>query len=147
MSGYKKRIETLQVLVGGSPVRNRPEYRDILHELNEVAGVYRVTPDQRRRFLEAIHASRALESTLSAFLQYYRIRSKAALGSYLYELTKHTSTAIGQLDIADRNFYQNNIVKLRNAIAHQANKYPANDGQIRTLLSHLDQCLSRILNL
>lgn len=145
------RINTLVTIISTArPLRGRARLTDIRHELNEVLRVNGIAPDSRRKFLEVLHACRALETTLSEFLGYYRIRPTEprahSLGGYLTQLKNHRSPHLRTISASERELYQRVIVRLRNEIAHTANRYPS-DAEVNSILHHLENCMAMVLAL
>lgn len=149
MSTNKKRIKAIQALVAGSVVASAPILCSaIQNELSEVYRVDRVKPLQRRRLLQVLHSTRALDSFLGQFTDHHGCRGNSgSLGQYLQQLTNHRVRGIRQLNQAKRTHFQRNIVDKRNKYMHEAGAFPTNDGEIIRLLAEMQNCLVEIVNL
>ncbi len=151
MSTYHRRVQTLQVLLSGSPpiASHANEAYVIDGELEEAGKTVKIPQLPRRRLLQILHTTRSLDSSLACFLNHHGITpNRKSLGGYLIELeTIPVPGPIGALPAASRTRYQQNIVKLRNRYMHEAGAFPATDGEIMTLLSEMHSCLTDVLNL
>jgi hypothetical protein len=150
VSTHSRRIKALKVLVAGATaLATHPARGRIVQELDEVSRARSVSANHRQRVLQILHTTRALDSTLSVFTSFHRCAPKrAALGSYLHELTRHTSPTLGsRLSLTDRARFQADIVDVRNHYMHEAGAYPVDDTEVRTLLSDMQDCLITILAL
>jgi len=146
MSVHKRRIELMKVLVAGSVVGGRSEIIDITGELEEVTKVQRVPQLPRRRLLQVLHSTRAMDTTLATFLAFHNIMSGRSLGGYINKLGQ-SNPPLRQLSPGEVQQYQNDIVNLRNEYMHRAGGFPGGDSEITALLSNMHACLTRILNL
>jgi hypothetical protein len=154
MSDHKKRIDTMKVILTGSPVSRASAYPMILGELNLVLSVKSIQDKKRKYLLQILHSTRALDSTLSAFIRERPInlppppdKLKRSLGGYLKWLSKHTTHGVGKLPSSSANNYQISIVKPRNKYMHQAGTYPLDEREISKLLSEMYSCMSVVLAL
>lgn len=148
MSDHKKRIETLKVLIAGSVISNDPGYTHILGELNEVKNVKKVKDKNRYRLLQVLHSTRALDSTLKAYVTYHRYPTNMhSLGGYLTTLTQNNVIGRNQLPSNARIRFQQSIVDVRNLYMHKAGTYPSRDEDIRALLSEMHDCLIKVISL
>lgn len=115
MSVNKARIDTLRVVVAGTPIANDPNYPSILGELNEVLSANKVSKKHRMWLLQVLHSTRALDSSLAAFVRQKPInplpgRRANSLGRYLYLLANHTTPGPGKLPQASLTRFQKSIV-------------------------------------
>lgn len=148
MSDSKQRVQFMQSLVAGSPVSSTPKHSDIQAEFDEVLLVRRVLKQSRKRLLQVLHSTRALDSTLKEFTALHGcLPHPPSLGRYLYELRDGNCTSLGQISERERHRYQTKIVNLRNTYMHEAGLMPANDSEILTLLAEMQACLQRVLSL
>lgn len=142
---YKARVNFLSMLIGSVLVA-APPHTDIQREVLELYRVRRVWPNTRRRLLQILHGTRALDTTLRTVLVYHGCLGTAkSLGQYLVKLETHSATTIAQLSSPERKRFQSSIVKRRNRYMHESGAFPANDTEIDTLLSEMQACLHTVL--
>ena len=150
---HKARVRTLQALVSGVRcVAAHPQFPNIQAEFGEVYSVRKVRRNARRRILEVLHSTRALDSTLAAFVSHHGCCSPGSkppksLGQYLFALHNHTVVGLGQLADAHRRRFNSNIVNPRNRYMHEAGAFPIADSDIQTLLSEMHTCLAVVARL
>jgi hypothetical protein len=150
---HKARVRTLQALVSGMPcLAAHAQFPHIQAEFGEVYGVRKVRRKTRRRLLEVLHSTRALDSTLAAFIGHHGCCSPGkkppkSLGQYLFALHNHTVGGLGHLADAHRRRFASNIVDPRNLYMHQAGAFPMADTDIQLLLSEMHACLSVVARL
>lgn len=102
----------------------------------------------RRDLVRILHAARGLDTALQEFLAHHAIPTKTpSMGSYLYALSKHSRASLSQLPDSDRRQFQKIIVDVRNCYLHKAGAYPANETEVRALLSAMQSCLATVLAL
>ena len=148
MSVKKKRIDTLAALVGGSVVATDNSYAMILGELNEVYRVHSVEPPRRRYLLQVLHGTRALDSTLKAFVAHHGCPTSGnALGRYLGALVNHNLSHLGNLPERSRQRFLRSIVDKRNRYMHEAGTMPATEQEISIIISEMESCLSIVFSL
>lgn len=149
MSSNRNRILTLRALISGCPaISSNHNHNNIDNEFSEVYRARWVLIKERRWLLQIIHCSRALDSALSIFISFHQCGSGHGLGAYLKLLTNHNSaTLLRHLSQRARSRYQGSIVNNRNRYMHQAGAFPANSGEIRKLLSEMQDCLVEVLAL
>ncbi|HEX8360453.1 MAG TPA: hypothetical protein VF613_10110 [Longimicrobium sp.] len=139
----------MKLLLTGSVVSRDGRYNQILGEMNEVNRVRGVTPGQRMRLLQVLHATRALDSTLAAFIAQRPVPVGAkvphSLGQYIHLLENHTDVTIGRLPAGSKGRYQTTIANPRNRFMHEAGAYPAHDRDIRSLLGEMQACITAVL--
>ena len=148
MSDSKRRVRFMQSLVAGSPVSGTGKHADIQAEFDEVLLARRVLKRSRKRLLQVLHSTRALDSTLKEFTDLHGCPPRTpSLGSYLYELTSGNCPSLKQISKGERRHYQTKIVDLRNRYMHEAGLMPVNDSDVLTLLAEMEACLQRVLSL
>lgn len=148
MSDSKRRVRFMQSLVAGSPVSRTVKHEDVQAEFEEVLLARRVLKRSRKRLLQVLHSTRALDSTLKEFTDLHGCRpGSPSLGRYLYELKSGNCTSLRRISEQERDHYQTQIVDLRNRYMHEAGLMPANDSEILTLLAEMEACLQRVLTL
>lgn len=148
MSDSKRRVRLMKALVAGSPVSGTAKHADIQAEFEEVLLVRRVIKRSRKRLLQVLHSTRALDSTLTAFIHLKGYRSTpSSLGSYLYALRDGNGTSLNRISETERAHYQKHIVGLRNQYMHEAGLMPTTDSEVLTLLAEMETCLQRVLSL
>ena len=150
---YKARVRTLQALVmGTSCLATHTKLQNIQSEFNEVYAVRKVRRGTRRRILEVLHSTRALDTALGAFVGYYGCRvpgcsAPRSLGQYLKALRHHSVAGLRQLTKTDQKRFQSGIVDLRNQYMHEAGAFPAADAEIQVLLAEMHTCLTVVFRL
>ena len=149
MSVNKARIDTIRVVLAGTPIANDQDYPSILGELNEVVSANKVSKKNRMWLLQVLHSTRALDSALAAFVRQKPInllpgQTPDSLGKYLYLLANHTTNGPGKLPQASRVRFQNSIVDHRNTYMHRAGAFPANERDILRLLAEMHACLTQV---
>lgn len=148
MNNLKRRVATMQSLLASSVVSGTTSYPKIRVELTEAENVQTVSKEKRRHLLQILHLTRALDSTLAEFTDYYDCKGqKPTLGAYLRNLTNHCSPLINKLPEASRKRYQKAIVDKRNNYMHNAGEFPANSHEITVLLQEMSTCMAEVLAL
>jgi hypothetical protein len=149
MSVHKTRLRTIQALLAGSAVGTHTDYPTITGELQQVLEVRRIPALPRRRLLQILHSTRALDSSLRTFTTIHGCCpvSGQSLKVYLDALTKHTQPSLGRLTPDEVKHFQRTIINIRNKYMHAAGSFPAGDAEIATLLSEMQLCLARVLAL
>jgi hypothetical protein len=149
---HKARVRALQALVAGVPcLAANPQHSLLQQEFNEVYAVRKVRRSSRRRILEVLHSTRALDSTLKAFVRHHGCLPKpkkgktstppSSLGGYLYALRDHAVVGLGAITEPQRHGFQAQIVDTRNVYMHEAGAFPVLDADVQTLLSEMHTCL------
>ena len=135
----------MRAIVAGTawlPVDDRAA---INREFNEIVGVERVHPLERRRLLQVLHASRAFNSFL---LETVRLQKPAttlhAIGQLLDEMAKLPSGSRGHLNPKDCDRYKRKIRDPRNRVMHSARALP-NPIEVYGLLGEVATCVSDVL--
>ena len=148
MSDSKRRVRFMQSLVAGSPVSGTAKHASIQAEFDEVLFARRVLKRPRKRLLQVLHSTRALDSTLKEFTNLSGcLPNRPSLGSYLQALRSGNCTSLRRISERERHYYQTQIVQLRNNYMHEAGLVPANDSEVLTLLAEMEACLQRVLSL
>jgi len=145
MSDHKKRIDTLLVLIAGSPISGDVSYTNIKGEFAEVSKVKRISYKNRYRLLQVLHSTRALDTSLKVFTAIKGYGDGHSLGNYLHNLSNPPTRSLNPLPAHRAQHYQKNIVMIRNRFMHQAGTYPNGDEEIRKLLSEMHDCLATVL--
>lgn len=150
---HRARVRTLQALVAGTQcLAAHPQHSAIQAEFSEVYAVRRIRRSARRRLLEVLHSTRALDTTLAAFVTHHGCRMSngkvpKALGQYLYALRDHSVGGLGTLAEAHRKQFQTGITNRRNRYMHEAFAFPVTDVEVRSLLAEMDNCLTVVTRL
>jgi hypothetical protein len=149
MSHHRRRIRTIQAIIAGSPaIVNDPLYDVIIREFDEVYCARRVRIRDRRRLLQVLHSTRALDTCLRVFIDFHNCPSARSLGGYLRSLQNHRSPTLrGRLSHPERHRFQNSITNNRNRYMHEAGAYPTDDNEVAQLLSEMQDCLLIVLAL
>ena len=150
------RIETLQV-IAASLLGNTIPCQKVLKEFEEVKRVDSMAIEEKiRRLLQILHSTRALDSTLAAFIEKYdytypsysRKKVKSLYGYLDLICFGNPATAnIRRLKESDLKNYQQKIVNERNRYMHEADAFPINDLEILLLLSEMNECLAKVFSL
>jgi len=150
------RIETLKV-IAASLLGNTIPCQKVLKEFEEVKRVDSMAIEEKiRRLLQILHSTRALDSTLAAFIKNYGYTDPSdpskkvkSLYGYLYLICfGNPATAnIRRLKKSDLDKYQQKIVNERNRYMHEADAFPINDLEILLLLSEMNECLAKVFSL
>lgn len=149
MSVHQRRINAIKAILAGSVIATKPEHSIIESEFDEVWQVRRIPKLTRRRLLQVLHSTRALDTALQIFLDHHMITiARPSLGAYLEALVGHTSLSLARrLPRHDRQHFQRNIVRVRNRYMHRAGDFPGADHEVLTLISEMEACLVQILSL
>jgi hypothetical protein len=150
MSFHFRRIQAIHAVVAGSVVSRSVSYAKIRDEFSEVAKDGRIVNRNRRFLLQVLHSTRALDTSLAELINQYGIINNArSLGAYLKVFSSTSFGALGhaRLPSAKVTYYQNAIVNKRNQYMHSAGAVPANNDEIRILLSEMQACLFEIFAL
>ena len=148
MSDSRRRVRFMKSLVAGSRVSSTAKHADIQAEFDEVLLARRVLKRPRKRLLQVLHSTRALDSTLKEFTRLNGcLPQRPSLGAYLIALKKGQCPSLKRISAAERHHYQTQIVNLRNGYMHEAGLMPANDSEVLTLLGEMETCLQRVLSL
>lgn len=137
----------MEALVQGSAVAASPDHHQIQAELAAIRNSMAVH-GRRRELLQVLHTTRALDSSLRAFLlqRHVPLNGAAALGGYLTRLANHGANGVGQLSERRRASFQATIVDPRNRFMHSADAYPTR-WEADRLLNEMYSCLSEVLAL
>ena len=117
-------------------------------EFAQASRVRRMLPEERRRLLQVLHATRALDTTLSEVV---RVRANPvvhqphSLGQYL-DVLAGPGTRSGTLPHQDRVLYKRTIADVRNRFMHEADSYPESH-ELAALLGQMTACLAKVLRL
>lgn len=150
------RIDTLKVLARhllGDPI----PCEKIEKEFEEVKRVDSMPIEEKiRRLLQILHSTRALDSTLAAFIKNYGYTNPSDPGKKVKSLYGYlelicygnpATANIRKLEERDLKKYQQNIVHERNRYMHEADAFPIDDLEILLLLSEMDECLAKVCSL
>jgi hypothetical protein len=139
-------VKTLQILINGSRKISDPAKKTvILDEFEEISRSSALQPLRRRRLLNALHAARALEGVVLQVIGHHAIivpANRRSLGGYLHALAYATPPLLPALL---RVKCQNEVVKLRNRLAHETGYYPAGEIEVDRALRRVEDCLTTIL--
>ena len=121
--------------------------------MKEVQRCDGIMPLTRRRLLQVLHSTRALDTALAEFV---RVRCASqpntpSLGGYLSLLRSRGTSAHGgrpsaKLSNTQYDAYDRSVVRPRNRYMHQAGAYPP-DQELTRLLDQMHACLSDVLRL
>ena len=149
---HKARVHTLQALCAGLPcLATSSSLGNIQSEFAEVHAVGRIRFVRRRRILEILHSTRALDTTLRVFITHHgctgRRGTPRGLGQYLCALRDHSVAGLGHLTPTDTQRFVRNISDERNRYIHEAGKNPTADVDVQILLSEMHACLTIVSRL
>jgi hypothetical protein len=137
---YKKRVETLRVLVGGNQaLAGSARLSAIYGEFNLLAGSRR-NQSSSGWLLCVLHTTRALDTSLAELLKAknWQVQSHS-IGAYLTELQKRSV-----LTHSERSLYQAQVGDKRNKYMHEAGAMPQKL-EADHILSHMHACLESVL--
>ncbi len=153
MSGDKKRVQLIQVLLAGSPVIAKSGSHSLISgEFQEILLVHQIRNKTRRHLLEMFHAARALDTTLKAFVQHpthlpaMRVQ-RPSMGAYLVSLQNHMVSGLGRITATERHHFQQCIVNRRNLYLHEAGRAPCSATEVSQFLDEVTACIARVLSL
>lgn len=145
MSRSSREVETLRALVRSSTRFANDEQRDaVAEELTEFMNCARLSPLRRRRLLQFLHTSRALETALRSTCQALAltIPPRPGMGTYLTLLGNCSPAALPQ---AVRDNCRTRVADVRNRLAHGAGAYPTGDHQLNSGFAAARSCLALLL--
>jgi hypothetical protein len=119
----------------------------ICAEFDEAVRASAIPAEGRRRLLQILHSTRALDTALKTFVQHHAITAKPSLGRYLTALTEHRVNGLRRLPKPRQTQYQQRIVDLRNKYMHEAGTAPNDHHEILALLSEMQSCLAEVTGL
>jgi hypothetical protein len=147
VAAYKARVLLLQALVSGCPAI-APVVIVVVDEFAEVTRSRRVAHPRRRRLLQVLHSTRALDSTLREFVRFHNCGSGAStLGGYLTDLSRHKVATINRLPGLSRSRFVRSVVNIRNRFMHTAGAFPSTEIEVDMLLSEMHDCVVEVLAL
>lgn len=149
MSGHKARIDGIRAMIAGCHAIHSSHKNSLINnEWMELKNLANITHIPRRHLLSVLHSTRALDDTLKAFVDHHKLSAKkyGTLGSSLKFLE---AAPVGKFSapFTLRTHFQSTIVDVRNKYMHQAGAYPANEREIRTLISEMEHCVSVVVAL
>ncbi|MFN7992729.1 MAG: hypothetical protein U0Q18_03970 [Bryobacteraceae bacterium] len=147
MSTLNRRLQTMKAIVHASAElsANAAMCSRVCDEFDEAVRVSAVTAEGRRRLLQILHSTRALDTALKAFVQHHaRQAKKPSLGGYLKALTQHGVVGLRKLPPPRQSQYQQRIVNPRNKYMHEAGAAPTDHHEILALLSEMQSCLAEV---
>lgn len=146
--GLKKEIETLIGLMQISVIGECNDWDKIKQELKQVLLDDRIPYSNKRNLLQIVHTTRALDTSLRNFLDFYEITENAnALGKYLLRLRNHNSDEIEKITEPERLHYRKNIADIRNKYLHSAGKVVTNASEVNNLATEMRRLMVRIVQL
>jgi hypothetical protein len=113
-------------------------------EFDEAVRASAIPSDGRRRLLQILYSTRALDTALKAFVQHHAIPAGHSLGGSLKALTEHRVAGLRRLSPPRKAQYQQRIVDPRNKYMHEAGAAPTNHHEILSLLSEMQSCLAEV---
>jgi hypothetical protein len=135
----------MQALVRSSPLFGvLPDLNWVDAELAEL-GRCKLQPLYRQRLLQVIHASRAIDTFLSAILVKNGQSPKSGIGGKLHQLKTLPPTVRGYLNHAMASAFEIAIAKKRNRYAHTAGSFPTSQHEADQFVSEVHACLTKIV--
>ena len=138
---YKKRVDTLRVIMSGSPyIQNSSRRNAIIGEVNRINGVSRAAKSNGW-LLAVLHTTRALDTALAEIVDAkgWKTTKTVSLGGYIVALASN-----GILSPFERNEYQNDLVNKRNKYMHEAGAMP-NQVEANAILGKMHACIVAVL--
>lgn len=137
---YKKRVDTLRVVMSGSPyIQNSSRRNAIISEVNRIHSTSRLAK-HNGWLLAVLHTTRALDTALAEIVAARGLTPQVvSLGGYLVALVGG-----GIITPTERNEYQNDLVKKRNKYMHEAGAMP-DQIEVNAVLSKMHACIVLIL--
>jgi hypothetical protein len=138
MTTARKRASTLELVVGATAFQSYP----VENELKEAENTNRVHPLQRRRLLQVLHSTRALNSALLVIAGNNGIVARGndrSIGRLLYKLQ-----GIGLLNQKIVPHFISSICNVRNRQMHVADVFP-HPAETGTLLGNVHTCLALLI--
>lgn len=145
MSSRSREAATLRAIVRGSSRFGANHHIDaVADELTEFINCNRIQPARRRRLLQFLHTSRALETALMSVCQERGLppSPKPSMKAYLNQLTNCVPPALPQ---ALKDHCVTRVADVRNRLAHGAGAYPAGDLQLNSGFDAARACLALLL--
>ncbi|TCD00277.1 hypothetical protein EZ449_21010 [Pedobacter frigidisoli] len=148
MSDQRNRINTIVALLNSNSNLSSGNLNKVKAELHQVVDVHGISPTRRRNLMKVLHSTRALDSTLNAFVEFHNIKNNAkSIGQYLSQLQKHNEQSLQNLSASERSRYQRSIADLRNKHLHTADSYPANEAEVNNIIGEMQTLISRLATL
>lgn len=145
MSWLQRRFGGLRAIIAGTSWLPTDERTAINRELNEIVNVEQVQPQERRRLLQVLHASRAFNSFLLGTVRLHHPSTPLnATGPLLDEMTKLPTGSRGHLHPSDCTRYERKIGDPRNRVMHSARALP-NPAEVYGFLGEVATCVSDVL--
>lgn len=136
---YKKRIDTLRVLIDGHPLlKGSPHLTAITGEANRIVHAGRLGTD-RGWLLSVLHTTRTLDTTMQELCSAKSWVGKQSLGGYLKTIALNRPSLTRVC-----NGYQKTIVDPRNKYMHRAGTHPQHLEADR-ILSEMQSCVAVLL--
>ena len=150
MSRRNQRTNTIKTILAGSCIRLHASYSLIDGELSECDRTARVSPNNRQWLLQILHLTRALDSSLIAFMgqRAIPIDAKARhIKGYLRTLSNHSAPGVRRLPTQVVQNCQAAIVSPRNKYMHQAGAFPAAVKEVQSLRGEIETLLALVVAL
>lgn len=136
---YKKRVDTLRVLLDGHPLlKGSPYLTEITGEANRITHAGRLATE-RGWLLSVLHTTRTLDTTMQELCSAKKWTSKPSLGGYLKTISQNRSHLAGACA-----GYQKSIVDPRNKYMHRAGAHPQR-AEADKILSEMHSCVALLL--
>jgi hypothetical protein len=136
----------MQALVRGSAIyQGDPDAAHVDSELGELGRCLRLQPPKRQRFLQVMHASRALDTLLSLILKSHGLHPSHGIGKMLRQLKALPPAAQGYLDHNTSTAFISAIANKRNRYAHRANAFPTSTQEVDRFVAEIHACMAMIL--
>jgi hypothetical protein len=146
MSAGLRRFEVLRVIAAGALARTSLQgFADVDQELQELAGVRRVTPERRRHLLEVVHGMRALETALKEVVRSHGFRPESSIGRLLYQLSRFPISNPSHLNQRSFSRFMNTVRTDRNRFMHDANAFPRTAREADRILGEVAACFVMIV--
>lgn len=141
---HRRRIDALKALtVLALPP---PDATLVNDELERVCASGRIRLQSRRRLLEVIHSSRAVDTGLRKYLVYRAGVAKKTIGAVLIYL-RDSGVAGATLPASSCRAHQTSVADVRNRYAHEAGAFPPSAAEVDSLLAAMHACFVEVFAL
>lgn len=146
MSARKARHKTMQALVRGSRLFGaNPDLNHVDNELGDLGRCNSLQPVRRQRFLQIMHATRALDTTLTVVLTSAGLVPRHGIGKMLHQLPSLPRTTQGYLSQSAKTSFVTGICPTRNRYAHKAGAFPTSQREVDIVVSEIHACMAAVL--
>lgn len=146
MSARKARHKAMQAIVRGSSLYGTcPELNHVEQEFAELGACNAMQPLKRQRFLQIMHAARALDTTLHVVIKAAGGAPRHGIGKMLHQLPSLPPSSRGHLSSPVATSFVSSICTSRNRYAHKAGAFPTSQQEADSLVAEVHACVALIL--